>query len=71
MPYTNLEQQFQEILTELPKSKLQTIFDFARYLRDRETSDELFTIQMRSHAYQEWLSVENDIYDEVFNNEIA
>ena len=71
MQSPDLEQQFQEILTDLPKSKLQTVFDFARYLRDRETSDELFAIQMRSQAYREWLSAENDIYDEVFKDEIA
>ncbi len=32
----------------------------------KEAPEELLRIQMQSHAYQEWLSSDNDIYDELF-----
>ena len=36
----------------------------------REKPEEFLRIQMHSRAYQEWLSSENDIYDELFQDEI-
>lgn len=36
----------------------------------REKSEEFLQIQVHSRAYQEWLSSENDIYDELFKDEI-
>jgi hypothetical protein len=33
--------------------------------------EELFKMQVHSKAYQDWLSAENDIYDEVFKDESA
>lgn len=32
---------------------------------------ELFKMQVHSKSYQDWLSAENDIYDEVFKDESA
>lgn len=38
-------------------------------ISDEDTKD-LFTLQMSSDAYLDWISSENDIYDEVFKDEI-
>ena len=32
--------------------------------------DEQLRMQMNSYAYKDWMSPENDIYDEVFKNEV-
>jgi hypothetical protein len=60
-----------EIIQHLPESKLTTVIDFVSYLRDREESKDLWRMQMSSKAYQDWLSPENDIYDEVFKDEVG
>ncbi len=64
------KQKLEEIISALPESKLREIIDFASYLRDREEAEELLRIQMSSKAYLDWISSENDIYDEVFKDEI-
>ena len=64
------KQKLEEIISVLPESKLKAVIDFACYLRDRGEAEELFRMQMSSKAYLEWLSSENDIYDEVFKDEI-
>jgi hypothetical protein len=72
MSKTTLKKKLSSLLDELPERKLEVLYDLARFLqgqRSRE-SQELFRMQMSSNAYQEWLSAENDIYDEVFKNEI-
>ena len=63
-------QQLDEIIQVLPESKLVEIIDFANYLRKKEESDELFRLQENSLSYGDWLSPENDIYDEVFRDEV-
>lgn len=70
MQRLKLKQKFEEIIKVLPESKLKVVIDFASYLRDRKESEEFLRIQMNSNAYQEWLSSENDIYDEVFKAKI-
>jgi len=64
------KQKLEEIINVLPESKLKAVIDFACYLRDREEAEELLRMQMSSKAYLDWLSSENDIYDEVFKDEI-
>ena len=54
----------------LPESKLKEIIDFASYLKDKEETEELFKMQMHSKSYLDWVSSKNDIYDEIFKNEI-
>ena len=70
MQKSELKQKFEAIIKGLPESKLKAVIDFASYLKDREDSEELLRIQMSSNAYKEWLNSENDIYDEIFKNEI-
>jgi len=64
------KQRLDEIINLLPESKLESIIDYASYLKDKEEAEELWRMQMTSQAYSEWLSVENDIYDEVFKDEL-
>lgn len=68
MQTAQLKQQFDEIIELLPEPKIKAIFDFVRHLRDKEINEAILQIQMTSEAYQEWLSTENDIYDEVFKD---
>ena len=64
------KQKLEEIISVLPESKLKAVIDFACYLRDREEAEELLRMQTGSKAYLDWLSQGNDIYDEVFKDEI-
>ncbi|NQE45142.1 hypothetical protein C5S31_03845 [ANME-1 cluster archaeon GoMg2] len=70
MQVLGTKQKLEEIISVLPESKLKAVIDFACYLRDREEAEELFRMQTGSKAYLDWLSPENDIYDEVFKDEI-
>ena len=64
------KQKLEEIISVLPESKLKEVIDFACYLRDRDEAEALLGMQMSSKAYLDWLSPENNIYDEVFKDEI-
>jgi len=64
------KQKLEEIISVLPESKLKEVIDFACYLRDRDEAEDHFRMQMSSKAYLDWLSPENNIYDEVFKDEI-
>ncbi len=47
--------------------------DFARYLKEKECnkeSKEILKMQMSSKAYKEWAGSDNDIYDELFKDEV-
>ncbi len=70
MQILDAKQRLEGIINILPESKLEEVIDFASYLRDREEANEVLKMQMNSSAYQEWMSSENDIYDEVFKDEI-
>ena len=70
MQVLEAKQKLEKIIGVLSESKLKEVIDFASYLRDREEAEELLRMQMNSRAYLEWLSPENDIYDEVFKDEI-
>jgi hypothetical protein len=63
------KQKREEIISVLPESTLKAVIDFASYLRDRGEAEDLLRMQMSSKAYLDWLSPENDIYDEVFKDE--
>ena len=64
------KQKLDEIIRVLSENKLKEVIDFASYLRSKEETEELLGMQITSKAYIDWLSSENDIYDEVFKNEI-
>ena len=64
------KQKLEEIISVLPESKLKEVIDFACYLRDKDEAEDYFRMQMSSKAYLDWLSPKNNIYDEVFTDEI-
>mgnify|MGYP001605193879 CR=1 FL=1 len=70
MRTSEVKQKLDEIISVLSENRLKEMIDFASYLRSKEETEELFGMQMSSKAYIDWLSSENDIYDEVFRDEI-
>ncbi len=69
MSRLGVKQKLEEVIEVLPQSKLETVLHFASYLREQEQPGDLLKWQMSSAAYHEWLSTDNDIYDEVFQDE--
>jgi len=70
MQISEAKQKLDEIIKVLSESKLSEIIDFANYLKNKEEMEDIFRMQAGSRAYMDWLSSENDIYDEVFKDEI-
>ena len=54
----------------LPETKLAEIIDFADYLMNKEETEELVRMQMSSKVYLEWVVPENDIYKDLFKDEV-
>jgi len=70
MQISEAKQKLDEIIKVLSESKLSEIIDFANYLKNKEEMEDIFRMQAGSRAYMDLLSSENDIYDEVFKDEI-
>ncbi len=66
MTVAQLQQKITSLLPVLPESKLATVFEFVRFLVEREPQTAWLSAQSQSRAYQDWLGPENDIYDQVF-----
>ncbi|ODS36942.1 hypothetical protein BEH94_03955 [Candidatus Altiarchaeales archaeon WOR_SM1_SCG] len=68
-----IRQELEEVIDILPRNKLVEVVDFAKYLKEKECSKEskeILKMQMGSKAYKEWTGSDNDIYDELFKDEI-
>jgi hypothetical protein len=59
----NLRQKLLRIIDQLPDEKLAILLNLALLLK---TGKESVQSMLASQAYQDWLSAENDIYDELF-----
>jgi len=70
MRTSEVQQKLDEIISVLSENRLKEVIDFASYLRSKEETEELFGMQISSKTYIDWLSSENNIYDEVFRDEI-
>lgn len=70
MQKLEFQRKFEEIVNILPEPKLNAVIDFASYLIEKEETEEFLRLQTNSNVYHEWLSSENDIYDELFKDEI-
>lgn len=70
MQKVEYQQKFHQIIDLLPDNKLHEIIEFAQYMINQNTSEERLRVQMSSTAYQEWLLPENDIYDELFKDDV-
>lgn len=61
-----LKRQVASLLDTLSETKLAVIVDFVQFLAEQERQTDWLNAQRQSAAYQEWVSHDNDIYDEVF-----
>ena len=59
----NIRQKLLTIIEQLPDEKLAILLNLALLLKNGKESVQLMLV---SQAYQDWLSTENDIYDELF-----
>lgn len=59
----NIRQKLLTIIEQLPDEKLAILLNLALLLKNGKESVQLMLV---SQAYQDWLSAENDIYDELF-----
>jgi hypothetical protein len=66
MAVVQLKHQIASVLDALPESKLVIVLDFVEFLAERELHAGWLNAQSQSATYQEWVSSDNDIYDEVF-----
>ncbi|MDQ1329189.1 MAG: CopG family transcriptional regulator [Candidatus Poribacteria bacterium] len=64
-------EELEESKTELKTIRLGGIWKDVNITDEdiKEIREDLFTLQMNSEAYSDWVSPENDIYDEVFKDE--
>ncbi|MEG4324403.1 hypothetical protein [Microcoleus sp. herbarium5] len=59
----NIRQKLLTIIEQLPDDKLETLLNLALFFKRGKASVQPMLV---SQAYQDWLSAENDIYDELF-----
>ena len=64
----NIRQKLLIIIEQLPEDKLETLLNLALFLK---SGKEPIQPMLVSQAYQDWLSTENDIYDEIFADELT
>ncbi len=64
----NNREKLERIVQQLNDEQISSLLDFAIFLKIKEKAN---TSILESQAYTDWLSSENDIYDELFNNELS
>lgn len=65
----NIRQELLTLIERMPDEQLSVLLNMAIALKEKNNSDDisgLKSLQIESQAYQEWVSSENDIYDEIF-----
>jgi hypothetical protein len=70
MSMINNKKRINEIIEQLPDYMLTEILNFAEYLKEKTYREDYTRLQINSNSYKEWTSNENDIYDEVFKDEV-
>ncbi len=70
MSIINNKKRINEIIDQLPEYMLSEILNFAEYLKEKAQREDFTRLQINSTSYKEWTSNENDIYDEVFKDEV-
>ncbi|NEU75120.1 hypothetical protein PI95_021810 [Hassallia byssoidea VB512170] len=58
----NIRKELERIIEQLNDEQLSVLLDLAISLQSGKKP----VYPIESHAYQDWLSAENDIYDELF-----
>ncbi|MGB3266198.1 MAG: hypothetical protein WBA89_19825 [Microcoleus sp.] len=64
----NIRQKVLMIIEQLPDEKLAILLNLALFLKSGKKP---VPPMLESQAYQDWLSTENDIYDEIFADELT
>ncbi len=64
----DMRQKLDRVVEQLNDQELSTLLDFAIFLKNREKAT---GTMLESQAYKDWLSAENDIYDEIFTDELS
>ena len=64
----NIRQKLLTIIEQLPDEKLAILLNLALFFK---SGKEFVQPVLVSQAYQDWLSAENDIYDEIFADELT
>lgn len=64
----NTRQKLELIMDELNDEQLSILLDSVVLLKSKEKT---VVPMIQSQAYKEWLSSENDIYDELFTDELS
>ncbi len=65
----NLRQELLNLIEQMPDEQLFVLINTALKLKENNYDEisNLKTLQFESQAYQEWVSAENDIYEEIFS----
>jgi hypothetical protein len=64
----NISEKLKRVVEQLDEEELSTLLDFAIFIQSRKNSP---ATMVESQAYRDWLSAENDIYDELFADELS
>lgn len=64
----DIHEKLKCVVEQLNQEELSTLLDFALFLQRKRKSA---ATMVESQAYTEWLSAENDIYDELFADELS
>jgi hypothetical protein len=64
----HIREELLGVIEQLNDQQLSALLDLAISLKSKETS---VNPTVESQAYQDWVSPENDIYDEVFADELT
>lgn len=64
----NIRQELLSAIEHLSDEELSVVLDLAISLKNRKNAAQSIPV---SQAYQDWLSAENDIYDEIFADELT
>ena len=67
----NIEQKLSLAIQNLSSEQLESLLQLATALQNNTPDTLKFSEQITSHAYQEWVSADNNIYDEIFADEIT
>jgi hypothetical protein len=64
----DIRKKLKRVVEQLNEEELSTLLDFALFLQSKGKSA---ATMVESQAYRDWLSAENDIYDELFADELS
>ena len=66
-----MEQELSLVTQNLSDEQLEALLHLAITLQNTNQNTLKFAEQTTSQIYQEWVSADNDIYDEIFADEIT